>query len=166
MRTGFKPNTLGEAFVLKIKRDYDHAMKYAKSFDLETGESLYPDLLPFRGIEQVNAELKSNWQYLDIPISYLGGKQYKFYFPNDFSWDKYKPNDFEERIEQSVDWDNFEDYFTLNIVPSENPLIVIKARKMIYVMAYDHFTDTYYVSSLIEQEFSEPPSNWIENRKD
>lgn len=162
MKTGFKENTLGEAFVLAIKEDYDFDVIGSDQFKDACGDVVASNTLPFKGIEQVNQNLADNPQYMDIPIQRLYTSSANFRFDITLNWRIYAPKDFPLRRTDRHGHD-FEDYFLGSIFPDDDPLIAVKARNMIYVLCGAE--DTYWISSFKEIGFKPAEFNGLLDEK-
>ena len=144
MKTSFGKDTLGEAFVLAIKQDYDFDVIGSDQFKDACGDVVVSNILPFKGIEQVNQNLADNPQYMNIPVHHLYTASACFNFPIDLNWRKYAPRDFPFRNSDKQGHD-FEDTILGSILPDDDPLIAVKARNKIYVL--DGEEDDYWISS-------------------
>lgn len=150
MKTRFKPNTLGEAFVLAIKEDHDNDSMLSFEIKDAGGDTTMIDPLPFKGIEQVNRNLANNPQYMDIPVWHYYNGSTDFKFPRDLDWRKYAPKDFDFTEEDKYGCD-FRDTFLGSILPDDDPYIAVKARNRIYVL--DGEEGTFWISSFKEIDF-------------
>lgn len=157
MKTEFKENTLGEAIMIAIKRDYEDDRKACLT-EKANGITIRYDLLPFNGIEKVNFELFTNWQYMNMPITY---KSYSktpktlFDFKEGIEWGKYAP----QELKNDDDWFNDGLYFRCNFEErtasfEEDAPISIEARGRLYTLSVYH--NDYFISSIKIPKFPLP----------
>lgn len=150
MKTKFEENTLGDAIMIAIKKDYENDRK-ANLKETVNGITICYDLLPFKGIEKINFGLLANWQYMNMPITY---KSYSktpktfFDFKEGIEWRKYAPQELRNDDDGLHFWCTFEertDPF------EENAVISVEARGRLYTLAVYH--NDYYIRSIKMPKF-------------